>query len=156
MQSSLTKAIPTGVFVVTARSRDRINGMTAAWVTQVSFKPPMVAVAIAKERYTYELISESGSFCLNTLPDGAEDLGKHFGFKSGREKDKFEAIAHTLSPKGNPILDRACAYVECLVEKTCEAGDHTLFIGKVTDCVILKDEAVPMVFNWHAFFGKKG
>ncbi len=156
MQSSLTKAIPSGVFVVTARSGDRTNGMTAAWVTQVSFKPPMIAVAIAKERYTYDLISESGSFCLNTLPAGAEDLGKHFGFKSGRKKDKFAGISHTLSAKGIPILEGACACVECEVEKTCEAGDHTLFIGKVTDCTIFKDDAAPLIFEWQAFFGKKG
>lgn len=155
MQSSLTKAIPTGVFVVTVRSGDTMNGMTAAWVTQVSFRPPMIAVAIAKERFTHELVTGAGSFCLNTLPSGAEDLGRHFGYKSGRKHDKLKGIEHNVSLKGHPVLKAACACVECEVEKTCEAGDHTIFIGKVTDCAILDEKAAPLVFSWHDFFGKK-
>ena len=155
MQELITKATPTGVYIVTVRAGDKINGMTAAWVTQVSFKPKLIAVAIAGQRFTHGLIKESGIFCLNALPEGGNSLGKHFGFKSGRKVDKMKNIEFTSSLKGAPILKSAYAYVECETVQTVETGDHTLFVGKVLDCAILDKKAKPLIFEWKDFFGKK-
>ena len=155
MQELITKTVPTGVSVVTVRSGDKVNGMTAAWVTQVSFKPAMIAVSIAPQRYTHGLIKESGYFCINALPVESKDVAKHFGFKSGRKTDKFKGMRYTNSLKGSPVLESAYAYVECEVVHTYEAGDHTLFIGSVIDSVELKDGANPLIFRWNDFFGKK-
>lgn len=155
MQEIITKAIPTGVHVVTVRSGDKINGMTAAWTTQVSFKPAMIAVAIAPARYTHDLIKESGYFCVNTLPVEAKDIARHFGFKTGRKTDKFKGVSYTNALKGSPILDSACIYLECKVVHAYEVGDHTLFIGSIVDSAELKKDATPLIFRWESFFGKK-
>ena len=155
MQELITKTIPTGVSVVTVRSGDKINGMTAAWVTQVSLKPAMIAVSIAPQRYTHGLIKESGYFCINALPVKSKDMAKHFGFKSGRETDKFKGMRYTNAIKGSPVLESAYAYVECELVHAYEAGDHTLFIGSVIDSAELKDGANPLIFRWNDFFGKK-
>jgi flavin reductase (DIM6/NTAB) family NADH-FMN oxidoreductase RutF len=155
MQELITRTVPTGVAVVTVRAGDTINGMTAAWITQVSFKPPLVAVAIAFPRFTHELIKSSGVFCLNALPEGAIDVARHFGFKSGRKTDKLRGVGYSVALKGSPILDAAYAYLECEVVSTCEAGDHTLFIGSVVDSGLLKEDANPLIFKWNDFFGKK-
>ncbi len=156
MQDFITKAIPTGVYIITVRKGDTINGMTAAWVTQVSFKPPLLAVAIAPPRYTYGLIKDSGYFCINTIPVDAMDLAKHFGFKSGRKTNKFKGYTYTNALKGSPVLDQASAYIECELQSTCEAGDHTLFIGSIVDHAVLREDAEPLIFKWSDFFGKKG
>ncbi len=155
MQKLISRAVPTGVHVVTARVGEKINGMTAAWATQVSFKPPMIAVAIAEPRHTYGMIKESGLFCLNALPSQALELARHFGFKSGRKVDKFQDIAYKNAQKGSPVLEDAYAYLECQVVHAYEAGDHVLFVGEVVDAGELNEDAEPMIFKWDDFFGKK-
>jgi flavin reductase (DIM6/NTAB) family NADH-FMN oxidoreductase RutF len=155
MQELITKTVPTGISVVTVRSGDKINGMTAAWVTQVSFKPAMIAVSIAPQRYTHGLIEKSGYFCINALPVESKDLAKHFGLKSGRKTDKFKGMRYTNALKGSPVLESAYAYVECEVVHAYEAGDHTLFIGTIIDSAELKENANPLIFRWNDFFGKK-
>ncbi|HDN60042.1 MAG TPA: flavin reductase family protein [Candidatus Marinimicrobia bacterium] len=155
MQELITKTVPTGISVVTVRSGDKINGMTAAWVTQVSFKPAMIAVSIAPQRYTHGLIEKSGYFCINALPVESKDVAKHFGFKSGRKTDKFKGMRYTNALKGSPVLESAYAYIECEVVHAYEAGDHTLFIGTIIDSSELKENANPLIFRWNDFFGKK-
>jgi len=155
MQQVITRAVPTGVWVVTARAGEKINGMTAAWGTQVSFKPALVAVAIAPLRYTYSLIKESGYFGMNLLADNQKELAKLFGFKSGKKVNKFKNVAYENGLKGSPILKEAVAYVECEVKDVVTTGDHDLFIGEVLDAAVLNEEANPMIFRWEDFFGKK-
>ena len=155
MQELITKTVPTGISVVTVRSGDKINGMTAAWVTQVSFKPAMIAVSIAPQRYTHGLIKESGYFCINALPVESKNLAKHFGLKSGLKTDKFKGMRYTNALKGSPVLESAYAYLECEVVHAYEAGDHTLFIGTIIDSAELKENANPIIFRWNDFFGKK-
>ncbi|AEH45700.1 flavin reductase domain protein FMN-binding protein [Thermodesulfatator indicus DSM 15286] len=156
LQSIITKYIPQGVFVVTVREGKIINGMTAAWVGQVSFRPKLLSVSIAPQRYTYDLIKSSGIFCINVLGEGQLELAKHFGFKSGREVNKFEGIDYMSALNGSPVLKDAIAYFECKVFSTCDAGDHVLFIGEVIDHAVLKEGVEPLIFRWDDFFGGRG
>jgi len=153
LQKLISAYIPQGVFVVTSKMNDKINGMTAAWVSQVSFRPRLLAVAIAPQRYTYEFIKSSGLFCINTLSKDQIDLAKHFGFKSGRSVNKFENVAFTYSLNGCPVLKDAVAYFECHVVGECQAGDHMIVIGEVTDYEVLRKDAEPLIFKWDDFFG---
>ncbi len=153
LQKIITTFVPQGVFIVTAKDGEKINGMTAAWVSQVSFKPRLLAVAIAPQRYTYELIKNSGFFCINTLSKNQLDLAKHFGFKSGREVDKFEGIEYKFALHGCPVLKDALAYFECELVGECEAGDHLILLGEVQDYEVLKPDEEPLIFKWEDFFG---
>ncbi|HAA84022.1 MULTISPECIES: flavin reductase family protein [Thermodesulfobacterium] len=153
LQKIITQYLPQGVFIVTSKANDKINGMTAAWVSQVSFRPRLIAVSIAPQRYTYELIKESGFFCLNVLGKGQQDLAKHFGFKSGKNYNKFENIPYTFSLNGMPVLKDAIAYFECGLYGECKAGDHIIVIGEVEDYQILKEGQEPLIFNWDDYFG---
>ncbi len=155
MQSLITRAVPTGVCIVTVRAGERINGMTVAWATQVSFNPRLVAVSIAPPRFTYGLIKESGFFCINALPEDAMDLAKHFGFKSGRKIDKFKGIRYENALHGSPVLKDAFAYLECELKDIFPAGDHEIFVGEVVDSGELLSEVKPLIFRWDDFFGKK-
>ena len=154
MQQTITRAVPTGVWIVTVRNGEIINGMTAAWATQVSFKPSLVAVSIAPPRYTHGLIKESGYFCLNLLSEDQKKLADLFGFKSGRKVNKFKGLDIMNALKGSPVLKDAVAYVECEVKDVVTAGDHDLFIGEVVDAAELRKDAKPMIFRWEDFFGK--
>ncbi len=153
LQKIISDYIVQGVYVITVRHRDVVNGMTAAWVSQVSFRPRLLAVAIAPQRYTYELIKQSGTFCINVLGEGDVDLARHFGFKSGRDEDKFAGVPYLNALKGSPVLKAAIAYFECDLVSTCEAGDHVIFIGEVGDYAVQREGVKPLVFRWDDYFG---
>lgn len=155
MQERISKILSTGVYIVTARAGDRINGMTAAWVSQVSFNPKLVAVSIAEQRFTYGLIKASGRFCINAMAGDGIEIARHFGFKSGRTIDKFKDVDYTLTANGIPALSKAFAYMECDVVNTLDTGDHTLFIGSVSDCQVTRGDVAPLIFAWDDFFGKR-
>ncbi len=152
MQDMVARAITHGVYIVTARTKERMNGMTAAWVSQVSMNPVMLMVSIAPARYTYGLIRESGHFAINVLREGQEGLAQSFGFRSGRRHDKFQNIPHFDAPNGSPVLEDAMAFFECRLADTVTAGDHSLFIGSVLEARMLKTEQQPLIFRWDDYF----
>ncbi|MBM4274890.1 MAG: flavin reductase [Deltaproteobacteria bacterium] len=152
MQSVVFDALVHGVYVVTTRLGDKVNGMTASWVSQVSLKPLLVMVSIAPPRYSHDLIKESRVFAINALRPDQVDLGKRFGYKSGRQLDKFAGLDWLAAATGAPILPQAYAYLDCRLTDTFTAGDHTLFIGEVVEAKILHPQAAPLVFQKSDFF----
>ena len=152
MQDIVSKAITHGVYIVTARTEDRINGMTAAWISQVSMNPALLMVSIAPARFTYGLIKESGYFAINVLAEGQEGLAQSFGFRSGRKHDKFQNIPYFDAPNGSPVLNDAMAFFECKLTDTFTAGDHSLFIGHVVEAKLLKSDQEPLIFRWDDYF----
>ncbi len=152
MQEAVAKGISLGVYIITVRTKEKMNGMTASWVSQVSFMPLILMVAIAPERYTHGLIKESGYFAINTLADDQIDLARHFGFTSGRTSNKFEGLSHFNAPNGSPVLEKALAFFECKLADTFDAGDHSLFIGNVVEAKLLKGDKKPLLFYWDDYF----
>jgi flavin reductase (DIM6/NTAB) family NADH-FMN oxidoreductase RutF len=112
----------------------RPNLATIAWISSVSADPPLISIAVGKTRYTHECLIYTKEFVVN-LP--TMDLLKEVqlaGTLSGRDVDKFEKIgltpAESLAVKV-PCVKECTAHLECRVVGTKEAGDHTIFIGKV-------------------------
>ncbi len=105
--------------------------MTASWVSQVSERPPYVAVAVRDDRYTHGVVLDSSTFALSVLRDDQVAVATHFAETSGEYHDKLYGIPYGQSPNGSPILLDCLAYVDCRVLDTARAGDHTLFIGEV-------------------------
>jgi len=152
MQDIVSKQISQGVYIISVRTKEKINGMTAAWVSQVSLNPLMLMVSIAPARHTHNLIKESGYFAVNVLGDEQENLASYFGFQSGRNMDKFKGKNYFDAPMGSPILQDAIAFFECKVVDTFKAGDHSLFIGEVLTAKILNEDRKPLIFNWSDYF----
>jgi flavin reductase (DIM6/NTAB) family NADH-FMN oxidoreductase RutF len=141
-----------GVYVVTTRLGEKLNGMTAAWVAQVSLNPLLVMVSIAPSRYSHTLIKESGIFAINVLTREQVELAKRFGYKSGRKIDKFAGLNCLAAGSGAPILPQAYAYLDLRLVHTYTAGDHTLFVGEVTEAKILHPQSQPLIFKKSDFF----
>jgi flavin reductase (DIM6/NTAB) family NADH-FMN oxidoreductase RutF len=152
MQEVAFTALVHGVYVVTTRVDDKINGMTAAWVSQVSLKPLLVMVSIAPPRYTHTLIKESGIFAINVLTSDQVELAKRFGYKSGRKVDKFAGLETLTAGSGAPVLPQAYAYLDLKLVNTFTAGDHTLFVGEVQEAKILHPQGHPLIFKKSDFF----
>lgn len=118
-----------GIYLVTVSTDEGPNGMIASWVTQCSHEPPRLALAIRKNRLSHAQILEAKKFCVNVLP--RELAGAIQNFKIAEWKKKFSAAGHCLSPRGLPVLNGCIGYLDCLLEKAIDAGDHTLFIGAI-------------------------
>jgi len=151
MAADILDIITSPVTVVTVKNKDKINGMTIAWITQAAHNPASVVVSIAPQRYTYSLIKESRVFGVNILSEGQEELGRRFGFASGRNLDKFKGLKYHTSKNGIPVLEDIYAYVECKLINIVNAGDHDLFIGEVTEKVV-DDKKKPLVFRAKDYF----
>ncbi|MCL6557929.1 MAG: rubredoxin, partial [Firmicutes bacterium] len=119
-------------------------------VFQISNSPPTVAVSINKQNLTHEFISESKVFAVSVLAQEAPlSLIGQFGFKSGREADKFAGVNYKLTPGGTPYISGdTLAYLEAGVLQEVDAGTHTIFIGELTDAKVLI-EGTPMTYAYY-------
>jgi flavin reductase (DIM6/NTAB) family NADH-FMN oxidoreductase RutF/rubredoxin len=150
MDHKALQKISYGLYVVTSGKRDSCNGQIANTVFQVTSEPPTIAVCINKKNFTHEFIRESSVLAVSVLSRNTplEFIG-HFGFKCGRDIDKFKGTNYKVGITGARIvLDNAIAYLEAKVIKEFDGGTHTIFIGKVVDAEILTDEE-PMTYAYY-------
>ena len=135
-------AMPYGLYVVGSRAGDRRNGMTLNWVTQLSFDPKLLGVAVENGALTADLIAQGGGFSLNIID--REDRAIVRKFTKPVEVDTaagtLNGFAFHDGATGAPILDMALAYVECEVRQQVPTGSHTLFIGEVVGAGFQKPE----------------
>ncbi|MCD6086644.1 MAG: rubredoxin [Candidatus Hydrothermae bacterium] len=139
-----------GMYIVTSIDGDRMNGQVANTVFQVTAEPPTIAVSINKNNLTHEFIEKSGVFAVSVLSEEADmKLIGQFGFRSGRETDKFKDIEFRKGKTGCPIvLTSALAFLEAEVQARFDAVTHTLFLAKLIDAAILREEN-PMTYSYY-------
>ncbi|MFE7244042.1 flavin reductase [Streptomyces sp. NPDC057580] len=119
---------PTGVVVITAMAEGEPVGMVVGSFTSVSLDPPLVAYLPAKTSSSYGRLRRASAFCVNVLAVEQEPLCRRFASRSG---DKFDGVPWHLSPTGSPMLADAVAWFDCTVERTVDAGDHDIVLGRV-------------------------
>jgi ferric-chelate reductase [NAD(P)H] len=144
-----------GMFVVASSRpstplgvKGRLNGQIANTVFQVAAEPPLVAISLNCRNFTHELVSESRRFSVTILSEDAplKFIGV-FGFKCGRDVEKFSGISHRVLASGTPvILDYGLAYLDVEVTQSVALGTHTLFIGQVVESGVLA-EGRPMTYD---------
>jgi flavin reductase (DIM6/NTAB) family NADH-FMN oxidoreductase RutF len=152
MQETVFRSLTNGVYIVTVNDNGQLNGMTTPWVTQLSYEPPLVMVAISPLRKCHEMITNSGQFAVNVLGTDQAELASRFGFTTGREVDKFQGVSTQQTAAANPLLADAFAYIDCELVETLAAGDHSLFIGQVVGAELLDPAASPLIFNPEDYF----
>ena len=138
------RRLSNGVYVIGVTHAGRSNAFTAAWLTQVSFDPLLIALSVNPDNFSYALLQESGVFTINVLRRGDLDLARHFGTQSGREADKLAGRRWRPGTLGAPVLEDAAAYLEFRVMGTIPAGDHELVLGRAVAGAVIDDTAEPM------------
>jgi flavin reductase (DIM6/NTAB) family NADH-FMN oxidoreductase RutF len=133
------RMIPYGIYVLTAEGRDgSIAAATVNWVTQASFAPPLVAIGVKTDSGAHAIIKDTRVFALNVLGKGQQGLAFNFFKSHERDGNSIGGEPFTKSPAGAPILDNAPAWVECKLVDTVERGDHSIFIGEVTEAGVAR------------------
>ena len=150
MDNMVLQKIGYGVYIICSKKGDRINGQTANALIQVTAEPQRIAMGLNKQNLTCEFIRESGVFTVSIVAQDAPlKLIGGFGFKSGREQDKFAGLNYRLAANGCPYLvDNIVGYLEGKIVGELDAGTHTVFLGEVTEGKVLQ-EAVPMTYAYY-------
>ncbi len=134
--------------VLTAKEGDRSSAMLASWVSQASFNPPGLTIAVAKDRAVETLTHTGNKFVLNILKEGNHlGLMKHFLKPFGPGQDRFADVAAQETESGSPILTDALAYLECSVQNRMESGDHWLVYATVENGKLLDNDGVTAVHH---------
>ncbi|MFK9095007.1 flavin reductase family protein [Bacillus salipaludis] len=129
----------TGVTVIATDVEGDVHGMTANAFMSVSLSPKLVVISIGENARILEKIKQSNSFSVNILAADQQELSMIF---AGQIKEHREVVFDRLD--GKPVLAGAVAQIACEVSAEHVEGDHTLFIGKVTD--IHLEDAEPLIF----------
>lgn len=121
-----------GLAVVGSKSEDgEPNGMTANWMSQVSFEPRVFAVAVQSGAHTRANIDATKVFSISILPEGSKELSLKFTRKSSSGEGRLEGEPVSYHGTGTPVLDAATAWIECRVVDQIEPGDHVVYFGEV-------------------------
>lgn len=123
------------VMVSCASEKDRPNIITIAWAGTVCSQPPMVSVAVRKERFSHHILMDSGEFVVNLVGEGQLRAMDYCGVKSGRDEDKFAACGLTQTKVAElqyaPAIAECPLYLACKTEQVLELGSHDLFLGRI-------------------------
>ena len=140
-----------GLYVVSSRDGDNFNGHISNTVFQITADPPKFAIASHKDNLTTQYIQKSKVFSVSILQEGIDlNFISPWGFKSGKEYDKFRGVNYRIGITGAPILlDKAVAFIECRVTEEIDTGTHILFIGQVADAGILDDQLKPLTYAYY-------
>jgi ferric-chelate reductase [NAD(P)H] len=140
-----------GMYIVSSIRADAVNGCISNTLFQITPEPPMIAVSINRENLTHEFINSSGLFAASVLAEETpiKFIG-HFGFRSGRDLDKFEKVEFKKGVTGCPIvLENTTGYIEAEVTDKVDAVSHTLFIAKVVACEQFDSGKIAMTYNYY-------
>jgi flavin reductase (DIM6/NTAB) family NADH-FMN oxidoreductase RutF len=125
---------PYTVALVGAKAGGRVNFMSCAWHTALSFDPPLFGVLISKKRFTHSLVSEAREFTVNFLGAETVKLSAQMGRISAFTMDKVKEFQVKLAPPKiiqSPIIEEAYVAFECRLADVRATGDHDLFVGEV-------------------------
>ncbi|MDQ0219565.1 flavin reductase [Peribacillus cavernae] len=135
----------TGVTVITTLLDDEAHGMTANAFMSVSLNPKLVLISVGEKARMLDKINETGTFAVNILSEDQKEFSMYFAGQIKEKRDfEFDWVSEI------PVIKDALANIVCKIHSKQIAGDHTLFIGEVTDLVIR--DGAPLTF----FEGKYG
>jgi ferric-chelate reductase [NAD(P)H] len=139
-----------GLYIVTSRLEDKLNGQIVNTAIQVAGNPPCIAVSVNKNNLTHEYITKSGMFAVSVLDESTPMtfIGL-FGFRSGRDVDKFAQVLFKVGIYDNPIVtEHTLAVMEAKVRTHVDVGTHTIFVGEVVSAEFLKD-GIPLTYKFY-------
>ena len=131
-KKTVLRHFPYGLYAVTVAHDGEEHGMTANWLTQSAFEPPMAVVAVENTSRTIGMIRDAHHFAINVFASGQRDVAGKLGRASEHAPNKLKGIKTKPAPvSGAPVLADCLGWVECRVVATLPLGDHTLVLGEI-------------------------
>ena len=141
--------IPTGLYIVTTLHAGRPLGFVGSFLMQVGFAPPVVSIAIAREREHLAAIRAHGRFGVSVLDGRSQEVMGAFFRRHEPGRSAFDQLEHRPSPAGLPVIADALAWLDCRVSGEHPTGDHVVVFGEVEHGDLLRagDPAVHLRKN---------
>ena len=151
LKKTVLRMFTYGLYAVTAKHGADVSIMTANWLTQCSFEPPLLMLAAESDSHSRQVIESSSAFAINLYESGQRELAGSLGRTFGKHPAKINEATWKPGPlTGSPLLDSALAWVECKIVSRMPAGDHMLFVAEVVE-VGLNREGVPLTLKEAGF-----
>lgn len=146
-QAKAVGHIPSGLFVITTKEGDQIDGYLASWVQQVSFSPLVVALAVSPSRPGYETLVSGKTFSINIVGDHETQYMRHFWSGYPPEKNPFKngELDFDVTEADAVRIAGAKSVIECKFLSKAQPGDHEVVFAEVTRSHILDEDAKPKV-----------
>jgi 3-hydroxy-9,10-secoandrosta-1,3,5(10)-triene-9,17-dione monooxygenase reductase component len=144
----------TGVTVITSMSGDDPVGMTCQSFSSVSLDPPLVMFCPAKTSRAWPMMRQAGFFCVNFLSAEQQDISNGMATKG---VEKFHGVGWKPASTGAPLIDGVLGYVDCVIDRVHEAGDHYIVVGRVQELAYgdgredASSSEVPLLFHRGAY-----
>lgn len=122
------------VMISVADKEGKANIITVAWAGTVCTNPPMVSISVRPERYSYDILKETGEFVINLTTEELTYATDYCGVKSGRDVDKFKEMKLTPIPGEKvkaPLIKESPVNLECRVTQVLPLGSHDMFLAEV-------------------------
>lgn len=139
------RAINYGLSVLTANDGDEYAAAGINWISQASFDPPLVMVALKTDSDSHALVERTGAFAVNVLGEDQLDVAKAFFRTTTVEGGTLNGYRFEPAPTtGAPLLTDLAYWFEARVTDTVERGDHTVFVAEVVDAGVRDDGVTPL------------
>ena len=147
------RMIPYGLYVLATRDGDKVNAAAINWLTQASFKPPLLAMGIKTDSDTFQNLKKDGAFALSILGTGQKDTAFAFFKPTEHDGDTINGHAYEPGATGSPVLVDAPAWVEGKVTDIVERGDHAVVVAEVTAAGVRNETPVLTLSECGVFYG---
>lgn len=140
-----------GLYIVTSADGETKNGLIVNTVFQVSADPAKIAVCVNKNSLTHDVIEKSRVLAVMPLEQATPMVFiGNFGFRTGRNYDKFAKVAYQTGQTGCPLVTQhTLSYIEARVSQTVDVGTHTLFIAEVVDGNVFQPQGIPLTYEYY-------
>ncbi len=148
MNNNVFKNLSYGVYIISCKDGERYTGCTVNSIMQITSEPPTIALSVNHNNYTHACLEKNKKFAVSILSEESNPISiGTFGFRSGRDFNKFDSIPYNLINEF-PIIKDSCGYLICEIKGKIETSTHSVFIAAVLDGDILNDKT-PMTYAYY-------
>ncbi len=148
MNNKVLNNLSYGVYIVSCKIDGKYTGCTVNSIMQITSSPVIIALSVNHDNYTHLCLEETKKFAISILSENSSPLSiGTFGFRSGRDCNKFDKISYDIYDD-LPVIKDSCAYLICKIINKTETNSHTLYIAEVVDGDIL-NEKTPMTYSYY-------
>ncbi|MGH2566810.1 MAG: flavin reductase family protein [Bacteroidota bacterium] len=140
VKQKVLRMISNGMYVITSRHEERVGAATVTWLSQASFKPPLIMAAVRQDSNVFECLSQSRVASVQILASHQQDIARKFLATTQANSGMINGEPYVDGKTKSPILVNAPAFIECSVRQIVdEGGDHAVVILEVLEAEIHPD-----------------
>ncbi len=153
IRKQVLRKLTYGLYVVTAMNESQAAGGTINWLSQASFQPPLIMLAVKKGSNLHKLLEQGAPLAVNILGADQKEVAEAFFRPSQREGNTINGYPFRVGVTGAPILDAVPAAFEALIVGSLPGGDHTIFVAEVVEAHLHRDAPPLEMWDTGWFYG---